>query len=67
MADTAQTPGKKEVKTVGEGLAAKIIAKNKLLCELRDLCKAYRNKIKNLDDDIMLSAMESDQTLLSFA
>lgn len=51
-------------RTVGDGLASKIITRRKLRDELRDMGRAYRQRIRDLDREIEESAAESDQSLL---
>lgn len=51
-------------RTVGDNLAGKVIQRRKLKDELRDLSRSYRERIKELDDEIESDAAESGQALL---
>jgi hypothetical protein len=42
----------------------KVIQRRKLRDELKDMSRAYRQRIRDLDDEIDSAAAECDQTLL---
>ena len=54
----------KTTRTVGDELAGKVIQRRKLRDELKDMSRAYRQRIRDLDDEIDSAAAECDQTLL---
>jgi hypothetical protein len=55
-----------KIQTEGDKLPSLIVKREKLRCDLKDMAAAYREQIKDLDDQIKESAFNADQVLMAF-
>jgi phosphopantothenate synthetase len=54
------------MKTVGDKLPQLIVQREKLRGDLKDMAAAYREQIKELDEQIKETAFNADQVLMAF-